>query len=81
MEVNIYKSDAKVLMVLQVGYNFLPQVEEFKCPTELFMSEVKKKQKIVRWIGAAEAEALGFSAIPEARVLCLSVNLRSIPHL
>ncbi|KAK3534999.1 hypothetical protein QTP70_001957 [Hemibagrus guttatus] len=61
MRVSTSKSEAmvldrkKVACTLQVGEEFLPQVEEFKYLVVLFMSEGRMDREIDRWIGAAAA--------------------------
>ncbi|KAK3521471.1 hypothetical protein QTP70_005768 [Hemibagrus guttatus] len=61
MRVSTSKSEAmvldrkKVACTLQVGGEFLPQVEEFKYLGVLFMSEGRMDREIDRWIGAAAA--------------------------
>ncbi|KAK3507968.1 hypothetical protein QTP70_005998 [Hemibagrus guttatus] len=61
MRVSTYKSEAmvldrkKVACTLQVGGEFLPQVEEFKYLGVLFTSEGRMDHEIDRQIGAAEA--------------------------
>ncbi|KAK3542732.1 hypothetical protein QTP70_000089 [Hemibagrus guttatus] len=58
MRVSTSKSEAmvldrkKVACTLQVGWEFLPQVEEFKYLGVLFMSEGRMDRGIDRWIGA-----------------------------
>ncbi|KAK3542976.1 hypothetical protein QTP70_008512 [Hemibagrus guttatus] len=61
MRVSTSKSEAmvldqkKVTCTLQVGGDFLPQVEEFKYPGVLFTSEGRMDREIDRRIGAAAA--------------------------
>ncbi|KAK3549447.1 hypothetical protein QTP86_001448 [Hemibagrus guttatus] len=61
MRVSTCKSEAmvfdrkKVACTLQVGGEFLPQVEEFKYLGVLFPSEGRMDREIDRWIGAAAA--------------------------
>ncbi|KAK3519688.1 hypothetical protein QTP70_000998, partial [Hemibagrus guttatus] len=61
MRVSTSKSEAmvlnrkKVACTLQVGWEVLPQVEEFKYLGVLFMSEGRMDREIDRWIGAVAA--------------------------
>ncbi|KAK3510136.1 hypothetical protein QTP70_026851 [Hemibagrus guttatus] len=61
MRVSTSKSEAmvlnqkKVACILQVGGEFLPQVEEFKYLGVLFTSEGRMDREIDRWIGAVAA--------------------------
>ncbi len=77
----------KVACPLQVGGEFLPQVEEFKYLGVLFMSEGRMEREIDRRSGAASAVMRLMvcrgeeGAELQGKALDLPVNLRSYSHL
>ncbi len=94
MRISTSKSEAmvisreKVACPLQVGGEFLPQMEEFKYLGVLFMSEGRMEREIDRRIGAASAvmRLTGVchdeeGAELQGEALDLPVNLRSYSHL
>ncbi|KAK3568587.1 hypothetical protein QTP86_009401 [Hemibagrus guttatus] len=93
MRISTSKSEAmvldwkKVAFTLQVGGEFLPQVEEFKYLGVLFTSEGRMDREIDRWIGAAAAvmwsmyQSVLVKKELRGEALDLPVNLRSYSHL
>ncbi|KAK3507141.1 hypothetical protein QTP70_008535 [Hemibagrus guttatus] len=95
MRVSTSKSEAmdldrkKVACTLQVGGEFLPQVEEFKYLRVLFMSEGRMDCEIDRRISAAAAvtRSMYRSVVvkkelsQKAKLLIYQISLRSYSHL